>query len=106
MVDANPAIERLARLAFRSNLGNTIGAVKVHTLEAVGDVLLRNTSGSVEDEARLTDRTFGGNTVHVVEDTSNGAFWSHRRGAALAVAVGTRLANREIRKLAVSSNKS
>jgi hypothetical protein len=105
MVNANLTIERLARLAYRWNLGNTIGAVKVHALEAFRDILLRNTSGPVEDEAGLARRTIGGNTVHAVEGTSGGAFWRHSRRAVVLVAIGTGLADREIRKFAVFADK-
>lgn len=105
MVNANLAIERLAIIAYRWSLGNTVGSVKMHALKAVGDILLRDTSGSVEDETGLARRTVGGNTVHAVEGTSSGAFWGNRRRAVVLVAVGSGLADREIREFAVFADK-
>lgn len=106
MINANPTIERLARLAYRWSLGNTVGTVKMHALEAVRDHLLRNAGESVEDETGLASRTIDGNTVHAVKGTSSGAFWRHRRCTVILIAVGTRLADRDIREFAVFADKS
>lgn len=106
MINANPTVERLARLAYRWSLGNTVGTVKMHALGAVRDVLLGNAGGSVEDETRLASRTIGGNTVHAVEGTSSGAFWRHRGCTVVLVAASTRLADRDIGEFAVFADKS
>jgi hypothetical protein len=105
LVNASPSVEDSTIGAARTLLSHAVGAVKVHALGTVWGVLLRNASEAIEDKSSLAIRTSVRNTVLPIERASGWAVWWDGRSAVVTVAVGTRLAPRKIRVLAIPTNE-